>query len=182
MSTYTRVYPIDDKSYNPSDNPSIKGRCQVTSSSGDILVGPAPYAAASAGWVVTIYEGQANPAVIGSYAIGGVSGGDTFTLTELDGTPWVAPASSDGAYDFIVFDPSAPTGNDTIPEAVMFDTLPATGMEVILSSGQYLILDPAVFVVNAVYSISIMKVLNRDGASGYLLGRDGVNGRSFIRK
>jgi hypothetical protein len=181
MSTYTRVYPIDDRSYSPGANPSLKGRCTVTAASSDILVSDAIYAAAGTGWVVTIYDGQ-DSNVIGSYSVNALVAPNSLTLDELDGTAWSAPVGSSGSYDFILFDPAAPTTNDFAPEAIIFDTLPGTGMEVILNSGQYAILDPAVFVINAIYSIGIVKIIDRDGATGYLLGRDGQNGRSYIYK
>ena len=187
MSTFSRVYPLAVGSYKPGDNPAIKGRCKVTAASADIEIGDPAFSAAASGWIVTIYSTQGtDTSVIGSYSINSVNAGppQTFTLDEVDGSPWVAPAGSSGYYEYILFEPTHPSSNDYVPDAIMFNTLPGVGagseLEVILKSGQYASLPGDIFVVGAIYTIAIAEIIADGGATGFLLGRDGANGLSYI--
>lgn len=178
---YTRIYPMAARLYSQTP---VKGRCTVTAGSADIVVGDVPYAAASAGYIVTIYQG-ANPAVFSSYSINMVSPPDTLTLDTVSGGAWSAPAGSDGSYDFVLFDPTVPSANDFTPDALVFSTVPGAAgsgdeMKVILASGQYAVLPGDIFVAGAIYTISIKEILDMGTAEGFLLGNDGANGRSYI--
>lgn len=178
---YTRIYPMAARSYAQQ---TVKGRCTVTASSSDISVSDAAYAAALAGYVVTIYQGDTSD-IFASYQVDALVAPNSLTLKTITGAAWTAPAGSSGQYDFLLFDPDAPSANDFTPAALVFSTVPGSvgsgdEMEVILASGQYAVLPGDIFVAGAIYAISIKEILNTGTARGYLLGNDGLNGRSFI--
>jgi len=172
---YTRTYPLAVTSYNPGNNPVLKGNFTVTVGSGDVNVSDANAAVAQAGWIVSIVGGP-NSAILASYTINAIVG-TTFTLDDLFGSAWIAPAGTDGTYSYYLFDPAVPNGNDSLPEAFVLTV--DDDIEVILTSGQYVLYPAGSFIVGAIYQIGISEVIAINGATGYLLGTVNSNGTAY---
>jgi len=183
--SYSRSFPITVGSYKPGDNVVLTGKCVVDSGTyaADIVtnISDTNYNAASAGWVLVIYNG-ADASAIGSYEINTKTGTpNRFTLTDLFGG---AVAIPDGNYDYRIFDPAVPNSYDKPCEAVVFTALPGSSstFDIQLTSGQYVQLSEDAFVVGAVYSIGILQIINdaSGGITGYLLGNWGSPGSAYI--
>jgi hypothetical protein len=172
---YTRTYPLAVTSYNPGNNPVLKGNFTVTAGSSDVDVSGANAAAAQPGWIVSIVGGP-DTAIWASYTINAIAG-NTFTLDDLLGNPWVAPPGSSGTYSYYLFDPAVPNGNDLLPEAFVLTV--DDDIDVILTSGQYVSYPLGTFIVGAIYQIGILEVIAINGAAGYLLGTVNSNGTAY---
>jgi hypothetical protein len=172
---YTRTYPLAATSYSPGINPVLKGKCTVTATSADVDVSDASAAAASAGWILSIIDGP-DLTLLASYTINNIVG-STFTLDDILGGAWSAPAGSSGIYSYYLFDPATPNGNDLLPEAFVLTA--DDDIEVILTSGQYVLYPAGTFVTGAIYQIAIMEVIAVNGATGYLLGAVNSNGSAY---
>jgi hypothetical protein len=172
---YTRTYPLAVTSYNPGNNPVLKGNFTVTVGSADVDISTANAAVAQTGWIVSIVGGP-DSAILASYTINAIVG-TTVTLDDLFGLPWVNPVTSDGMYSYYLFDPAVPNGNDLLPEAFVLTA--DDDIEVILTSGQYVLYPAGSFIVGAIYQIGISEVIAINGATGYLLGTVNSNGSAY---
>jgi hypothetical protein len=172
---YTRTYPLAVASYRPGSNPVLKGRCTVTATTSDVDVNETSSAAAAAGWILSIVDGP-DTSLFASYMINAVVG-NTFTLDDLAGNAWTAPSGSSGLYSYYLFDPATPNGNDNLPEAFVLSA--DDDIEVILTSGQYVLYPAGTFVTGAIYQIAISEVIAVNGAAGYLLGTVNSNGTAY---
>lgn len=174
---YTRTYPLAVTSYQPGNNPVLKGKCTVTVGSADVDVSNANAAAASAGWILSIVEGP-DSTILASYTINAVVGTNTFTLDDLQGIAPFNPPSS-GLFSYYLFNPAVPNDNDLLPEAFVLTV--DDDIEVILTSGQYVLYPIGTFVTGAIYQLAIMEVISLGvtPAEGFLLGAVNSNGTAY---
>jgi len=183
---YTRLYPIlNTTSYRPSDNPILKQiNVTVTDGSDRITGVRADYVALvtddTSKWYVNIKSGTNNN-LVGSYRVGDAYG-DTIILKDMGSeSPLNPPAGSTGSdYTIEIYENYRPTELDGFAEAFVLNTVPSAKFKIITRAGQYMEINQTTLVAGAVYSIAIAEILDNNGAEGFLLGAEGINGSGLI--
>lgn len=184
---YTRSFPITINNFRPGNNPVYTGKCFVDANAygANKVFGISTSNMAAAGTytdpMFVIYMGNTSNndlSSIGNYKIASYNPmlGVFELLDFLSGTPTLL----DGTYNYRLFDGAFPNSNDLPCEAIVFSTVPFTDVEVYLTSGQYVEIDPAAFIDSAIYTISVSRIVSDGGGAGVLLGAYGVNGNAFI--
>lgn len=185
---YTRLYPIlNNTSYRPSDNPLRKQiRVTVTDASDDITNVRADYAAlvtTPSNWFVNITLGTNNN-LVGSYQIVSVPTATSLQLRDMTLAALNPPAGSTGSdYTIALYESYRPTELDGFAEAFVLNALPTTGgatLDIITRAGQYVQIPASTLIVGAIYNIAIAKIVASNGATGFLLGAEGINGSGII--
>lgn len=183
---YTRSFPISINNFRPGDNPVYTGKCFV-----DVAIAANEVRGISTANLVAagtytdpmfvIYMGNTSNndlSSIGNYKI--VTIDPVLGVFELQTFLVGVPTLLDGTYNYRLFDGAFPNSNDLPCEAIVFSTVPVTNVEVYLTSGQYVEIDPAAFIDGAIYTISVSEIVSDGGGAGVLLGAYGVNGNAFI--
>lgn len=185
---YTRLYPIlNTTSYRPSDNPIRKQiNVTVTDGSGYITGVRADYVTTIiddvSKWYVNITSGTNNN-LVGSYRVND-GGADELLLMDMalgSALLFNPPAGSTGSdYTIEFYENYRPTEKDGFAEAFVLNTIPSSQFKIITRAGQYMEIEETSLVAGAVYSIAIAEILDNNGAEGFLLGAEGINGSGLI--
>jgi len=179
---YTRIYPLQSKSYSPSNNPILEG-IGTLSAGLDTLsnVSPAYITAMTASpgeWAVTIYLAP-NTSDVHTYSVSAV-GGSIVNLTLNDGASTPFAATESGQCRYRIVNNTSPSGYDNVPEAVLFEVPPGGKIKFMTAAGEYVELNGGLFTAYAIYNISILEIFDTGGAKGVLLGSSGYNGSPLI--